>query len=424
MSSDEAFITAAESIGRRLVDEAVWHEDRCSWVGAVRDTVPDWPAVYRALEPNLYDGTAGVGLSLAHQAAVTGDAGVRRTAIGALRHAVARAPTLPDSRRDGFHAGTLGIAWACACVGTLLDEEELHTGARVLALDGRPRQAPDRRPDVVAGSAGAVLALLALADAFEDPALVHGAVVIGDDLINRASVSRHGWAWAMPGRGHRHQLCGLSHGAAGIGWALLELFAATGDERFRAGAVGAFDYERSWFDARSGTWPDLRMGGQRRDARERIPSPAIGTWCHGEGGIALTRLRAMQLVEPEACLREAEAALETTRVDLANALLDEIEDLSLCHGAAGAADVLLCGAAALGDRWQHGAALARELGCLALERHRATGEEWPCGAAAGTTPGLFRGLSGIAWWFLRLHDRAVPSPLTMPIRFDVTSGAA
>jgi lantibiotic modifying enzyme len=424
MSSEDTFLTAAESIGRRIVTEAVWHEGRCSWLGAVRDTVPAWPAVYRALEPNLYDGTAGVGLSLAHQASVTGDAAIRRTAIGAMRHAVARARALLPGRRDGFHAGSLGIAWAAARVGALLDEEELHTSARTVALVARPPQAPDRRPDVVPGSAGAILGLLALADTFDDPVLVRDAVVIGDDLIRRATVSRHGWSWAMPGRGHRHQLCGLSHGAAGIGWALLELFAAAGDERFRAGALGAFDYEGSWFDARSGTWPDLRMGGQRHGARQRIPSAAVGTWCHGEGGIALTRLRAMQLLEPNACVRDAEAALETTRADLAAALLDEIEDLSLCHGAAGAADVLLCGAAALGDQWQHGAALARELGFVALERHRATGAQWPCGAAGGTTPGLFRGLSGIAWWFLRLHDRAIPSPLTMPIRFDVTNAAA
>jgi hypothetical protein len=33
----------------------------------------------------------------------------------------------------------------------------------------------------------------------------------------------------------------------------------------------------------------------------------------------------------------------------------------------------------------------------------------------GTTPGLFAGLSGIGWLFLRLHDRAIRSPLTLPI---------
>ena len=55
---------------------------------------------------------------------------------------------------------------------------------------------------------------------------------------------------------------------------------------------GAFDYERSWMDPGSGAWPDLRVGGQRRGAARTLGSAATGTWCHGEGGIALTRLRA------------------------------------------------------------------------------------------------------------------------------------
>jgi hypothetical protein len=73
--------------------------------------------------------------------------------------------------------------------------------------------------------------------------------------------------------------------------------------------------------------------------------------------------------------------------------------------------VLLCGGAALGERWPEVA----ELGQAALERHGAMREDWPCGAAGGTNPSLYRGLSGIAWWLLRLHDPAIPSPLNMPI---------
>ena len=218
----------------------------------------------------------------------------------------------------------------------------------------------------------------------------------------------------MPGQRARRLLCGLSHGAAGIGWALLELFAATGDERFAAAGHGAFRYESSWMDNQSGTWPDLRIGGQRRGGR-RVPSPAIGTWCHGEGGIALTRLRALHLLGDDTCRPDAEVALATTD-EIADAVRRDIRDLSLCHGAAGSADVLVAGAEALGGRWAEAATLATQLGNTALAHYGVPGSDWPCGPAAGTTPGLMRGLSGIGWWFLRLHDRTVPSPLTMPVR--------
>ena len=413
MSFDDAFLAAAESIGRRIVAEAVWHDGVCSWVGAVAEPTPPWRAEYRALDPVLYDGTAGVGLFLAQLAAVTDEAPVRRTALGALRHAVSRARVLPPARRDGFHAGSLGIAWAAVRGAALVDDDELRISAFRLAATAGPPSGRERRHDVVMGSAGTVLALLALAEVFEEPGLVDEAVSTGDELVGAATVTRHGSSWAAPSRRGRRHLCGVSHGAAGIGWALIELFAATEDERFRSAAMGAFAYERSWL--RDGTWPDLRIPGDRRGAVQATPSPALGTWCHGEGGIALTRLRAIEVLGQDGFQDEAEIALEATRREVARVLAEEIEDLTLCHGAAGAAEVLLGGARALGGRWRDAACLARELGEVAIDRYGAEGSGWPCGAAGGTAPTLFRGLSGIGWWFLRLHDAMIDSPLTFPV---------
>jgi lantibiotic modifying enzyme len=412
MSSDGAFLEASAAIGRRIVADAVWHDGRCNWVGAVADGAHSGRALYRALGPDVYGGTAGVGLFLAQLAAVTAEADVRRTAVGALRHAVEHAASLPPARRDGLHGGPLGVAWAAACAGALLDEEELHAGGHTALTQAGSPSGPDRCPDVATGIAGSILALVALGDVFADRELIRDAVDAGDELIRRARVTRHGWSWADPGRRHPRDLCGLAHGAAGIGWSLLELFAATGEERFHAAGIGAFAYEQSWLDPASGTWPDLRIGGQQRAASKRIASPALGAWCHGEGGIALTCLRAAGLVGEDACVRDGEVALETTGRFLAAAMPHEVDDLSLCHGAAGAADVLLCGARASGEP----AELALELGRVALDRYGAKGNRWPCGARGETTPGLFRGHSGIAWWFLRLHDPAIPSPLILPIR--------
>jgi lantibiotic modifying enzyme len=402
MSSDDAFLDAAAVIGRRLAAESIWHDGRCTWLGAVEEPAKPWRAELRALEGAVYGGTAGIGLFLAHLAVATGSAEARNTAVGAMRHAAEH-----SGRREGFHVGSLGVAWAASRVAVLLDEEELQAAARRLTVNAAP--VADGCPDVVFGSAGSIIARLALADALDDPSLVGDAVAVGERLVAAATVTRHGWSWPSRDRPHRRNLCGLSHGAAGIGWALLELYAATSDERFRVGAAGAFGYERSWLDRRSGTWPDLRIGGQRRGPGGRVPSPAIGTWCHGEGGIALTRIRAAALLGPEPFTDEAEIALETTRRVLAAALPFDVEDLTLCHGASGAAEVLTC---ASGET----SGLPEELGRVALARHATTRKDWPSGVTAGTTPALFLGTSGIGWWFLRLNDPEIQSPLTMPLR--------
>src|SRR5205085_438597 len=65
-----------------------------------------------------------------------------------------------------------------------------------------------------------------------------------------------GWDWPYPSCG---PLTGYSHGAAGIAWALLELAARAGADRFRPAALGAIAYERSLFSAEAGNWPDLRL---------------------------------------------------------------------------------------------------------------------------------------------------------------------
>lgn len=395
MSSE--FLEAADAIGRRIAADAIWHDGRCSWVGGFEEPGKPWRAEYRALDGDLYDGTAGIGLFLAHLAAANGTGEVRRAAVGALRHAVGRA-----GRREGLHVGSLGVAWAAARAAALLGEEELLEAARVLTA---ARPVADGCLDVVAGSAGSLLARLALAEALDDPPPAEEAVALGERLVAAATVTRHGWSWPGPDRPGRRHLCGLSHGAAGIAWALLELFAATGESRFRDAAGGGFRYERSWLDRRSGTWPDLRIGGQRRGPGGRVRSPAIATWCHGEAGIALTRLRAAEVMGTEPYAEEAAIALATTRRELAAALPYDLEDVTLCHGAAGAGDVLL----GSGDE------LAFELGERMLARHDPAEIDWPSGTRAGTTPALFQGMGGIGWWFLRLHDPAIASPLTMPL---------
>ena len=410
MSSDGLFLEAAAAIGRSIVADAVWHNDYCSWMGAV--TRPsNSTAEYHALDPSLYGGTAGVGLFLAQIANATGDRSFRRTAVGALRHATAPARQSPVSMGDGLHAGAVGLAWAAARAALLLEEEEMHARAVALSTQLDVPSGPDRCPDLITGMAGTALGLLALADELCDPRLVEQAHATGEILISRATVTSHGWSWEIPARRDPVHLCGISHGAAGIGWALLELFAATGDDRFRVGATSAFAYERSWLDRSAGRWPDLRIRGQRRGALAPIDSGIAGTWCHGEAGIALTRLRAVAVLGPGPHSGDAEIAVETTRRHLADALPYAIDDLSLCHGLGGAADVLLDAADASNIDSHRVADVVTELGHVMLGRYADAGRPWACGTEGETTPGLFLGLSGIGWLFLRLHDPATPTPL-------------
>src|SRR6267143_6104824 len=89
----DAFQNVAEEIGNHLCAQAIWHEGRCNWIGALPEEGPGGTVLetYTTLTADLYGGTSGVALFLAHLHRATGNSAARETALGAIRQALARA---------------------------------------------------------------------------------------------------------------------------------------------------------------------------------------------------------------------------------------------------------------------------------------------------------------------------------------------
>jgi lantibiotic modifying enzyme len=204
----------------------------------------------------------------------------------------------------------------------------------------------------------------------------------------------------------------MSHGAAGIGLALLELHAATGRTDFLEAARGAFAYEDSLFNPRLGNWPDLR--GKYRPGEPLGPLSYGRAWCYGAPGIALAQLQASALdpLHAEAHLAMARAAIATTLGAIDKNLTLPGHDASLCHGLAGLMEVILIAGLWLGDRSCRDRAV--DVGRVLIDRHARAGD-WPSGLASrGPNPSLMLGSAGVGYSFLRLHDpETVPSILLL-----------
>ncbi len=406
--SGEAYLEAAVALGREVAAAAIWSGERCSWVGGMPDEGPggEIAMTYAAFGPDLYGGTAGVGLVLAELAVACEDAELRRTALGAVEQALGRVEEIPPSWGLGAYGGRLGIALAAAQVGSTLGEPALaeRAGSVVAALDYRTEPLEN---DLIAGRAGGILALLSLRRLGVEEATLERAVELGEDLLAAADRGQIGWSWPSPSFPQQRNLTGLSHGAAGIGLALLELHRAGGEDGFREAAEAAFAYERALFDPRARNWPDLRqlsLGGWP----EEVAPPCATLWCHGAPGIALARLRACELGERNGCEQEARVALETTAAVVKNQL--EGGNYSLCHGLAGNAEVLREGESLLG---QEASGLARSVADAGIERYLGTGDPWPLGVYEGQTDSLMLGRAGTAYFYLRLHDSKRPSLLLL-----------
>jgi lantibiotic modifying enzyme len=407
---DTAFLETADRIGSRLCRDAVWSGHQCNWLGWALDAVgAAWTPVHRVQTCTVYDGTAGIALFLGRLFEFTHDRLQKETAMGAINHAVAASAEIPEQVRPGFYSGAAGVAFATMELGRILDDSRMI--ARGLGDLKKICSAPPNEAwvDVIGGSAGTVQLLLDVATRFDQPELVDLAMTHAAMLLRTARRTDVGWSWdTLQGQSEQH-LCGYGHGAGGIGCALLELWAETGEPEYRHACVYAFRYERSHFSPEHHNWPDLRNMTGYMPAGQQAYAMA---WCHGGPGIGLARLRALELLgDHEETARDLSEAVQTTVAACSNVVFPNSGNLCLCHGLGGNADLLLAVSDIQGRADLR--LIAENVGRQAIAQIRMPDLPWPCGVTTGgETPNLMIGLSGIGHFFLRLYDSVkVPSLL-------------
>ncbi len=401
----QAFLEQARAIGDKLCREAVNSGDEFEWEEDAIEVEGDRQRVVRApVGPNLYSGAGGIALFLARLFRVTSEERYRAAAAGGIRHALSASYDAGPDACVGLYAGDCGVAYAASEVGDLLGDGGLKEEAVRLLHQLNVLDPEGQMLDVVFGIAGAIPALLAVNRKEPRSFILETAIEYGDRLLDAARRGEAGRSWNTigdPAADAAGDPCGLSHGASGIGWALLELARATGDERFMECAEDAFLYERHRFDPARDNWPDLRSFVEPSN---RFPV----AWCHGAPGIGLARLRAYEVTGLEVYKVEADAALRTTAKMLA--LPNDKFNYSLCHGIAGNADLFIYAARVLGDPSYM--ALAELKGAQGIEQFGDS--PLPCGTPGGEeSPGLMQGVAGIGYFYLRLYDPAGVPPVTL-----------
>lgn len=410
--SPETFLETADFLGARLCRDAIWAGKRCNWLGAGEIELMGGArtVAHRACGPDLYAGTSGIAIFLARLYAATGEKVFRLTAEGAIRQALSRLDDFPPATRIGFYTGLTGIAYVLVELAEIFDTEKFAPMALLILEDVGKDSPGEQNVDVIAGSAGAIPALLEIHRKQPQDFLLEMAVRHGEYLLSAARRSDAGWTWdrqSLP-----HQFVGFAHGITGIAWALLELYHATGRENFRHAAEQAFQYERHSFSIGQNLWLDLRAASDVVASTD-VTTKGLATWTDGASGFGLTRLRAFELLGDDTYLGEAEAALRTTTEVLSGSSSQTTrEDFSPAHGLAGEAELLLYASRVLRDEVYKLA--AERVGRRGIERYRINNLPWPCGAPGGAeTPNLMLGLAGIGYFYLRLHDRLQTPSLLM-----------
>ena len=406
-ASDEEFEVEALRIAHQIRDAAIRSGDgSATWITlAYHAEAQRWQL--QPMTPRLYDGVCGPVLLLAAAARLSGDSTLRDAALAGIRtitSTLSSPATVRVLSEPGIGAGLgLGsVPYSLVQAALLLDSEELIDEAqRALELLTPELISGDMRLDALGGAAGALLAALAVHRVRPHATTLERAVACGDHLLAaRITDGPSRGAWPTLGKA---PLTGLSHGAAGISYALTKLCEESADNRWLAAAREGCQYEDTLYSPEQQNWPDLRY-----------PKTAHGyifqnSWCHGAPGIALARVGCLPLLDSEPIRADVDFALDAT----SRQVLSNIDHL--CCGNLGRVEALLVA----GEKLDRPDLIlrAREIATQVMRRAQTTGR-YGLGLSEGPYVSSFhQGMAGIAYQFLRLaHMRKLPSVLLWETR--------
>jgi type 2 lantibiotic biosynthesis protein LanM len=412
----DAYLDAAAEIGFAICRDAVWHEDRCTWISAAVEPLSRPPRYFfRTVGADFYDGTAGIGFFLGHLSRYLQDPIIRRTAEGALRQTVVSYGEIPEHSQLGFFTGYSGIAYVLFSMGHALENPRLIDEARTLVKKIVNTELPDKSLDVIGGVAGAIPALITIYSMYPEASLKQYILELGEHLIRTAEMNAAGWSWKTLSRTTRN-LTGYSHGSAGFTQALLELWVFSSEKKYLEAAYRSREYENSLFDPGQQNWLDVRV---LDDNPLLVYSNAVTDsdcscfWCHGAPGIGQSRQKAYRITNDQVFLNDLETALQTTiRETTCNG---QNNGFSLCHGVLGNAELLLNAH----DLSASSSSLERvkEIGGHVIENYLSQDIPIPNGIGNDfQIPCFMTGLAGMGYFFLRCHNASLfPSILALEL---------
>jgi type 2 lantibiotic biosynthesis protein LanM len=423
-TANELFARTAANIGTKICKQAFWSGSRCNWISKTVNAMDggvegSYTIENQALGPSLYEGTSGISLFLAYLYLYTKRDDYYVTAKGAINQALSLVEEVPLLTRFGFYTGHIGIAYAATKVGIALNDDSLLERANTILKNLQLKSQDDHLLDLISGNAGAIPALLHIYyNVFHDQKIFDLALQLGNELLSSAVKESIGWSWPATSIETQHNLTGFSHGAAGMGYGLLELYNKTEKKEFRHGAEQAFAYENHWFNPEHDNWPDFRIlsrekGNSSTDVKDLVYSTS---WCHGAPGIGFSRLHAYQILKDESYLKDLQACLRTAvkllkEGDDGGGFVNSKSNYCLCHGLSGICEFLICSNELINDDSYR--SLVVNVATRGVEQYTNNDQPWPCGIVEGETVNLMLGLAGIGYFYLRMSDSVLTPSILM-----------
>ena len=164
---------------------------------------------------------------------------------------------------------------------------------------------------------------------------------------------------------------------------VISLWKITGNRKYERLAEEIWQYEEYLYDEEKNNWMDVRKG---EDIGDDIGPVA---WCHGAGGILLSRLKCLENVEDNRWKERFEKDIRRAQMKLKACW--RRDSWSLCHGICG--NLWMLGKTEKETLW-----LDEEIRLLPQEK---------------INPGLMNGYGGILYYLLKCQIKELPDILSL-----------
>ncbi len=338
-----------------------------------------WPADPtnpRSVSTDLYSGMAGVVLFYLELHNATGDGGALRMARGGADYLLASVPDEPGDTPMGLYTGLAGTAFVLSLAHRATGDERYQRGVRRILLllsraarpvgQGTSGVEWNESTDIISGSAGIGLTLLALADVSSEVPARQLAARAGDRLIERSLTVDDGRTWLISPQMPRNYP-NFSHGTAGVSFFLAVLSAYAAHKRHLDAALAG---ER-WLRSVATVTPNGgRMIYHSAPGNEQL---FYLSWCHGPAGTArLYRALAAVTRDPAWDERVTQLALGIRHMKVPDRSPGFWNNISQCCGNCGVSEFFI--AMHRRNRDAGHLAYAEEIGHDTLARTTAEGD--------------------------------------------------
>lgn len=377
-TTDERLREEAVDMFEDVIDAANSVKYEKSWL-AITPTSSDLKLF--PVDASLYNGRGGVALTAAALHEVTGQNQYRRFATETLE------PVLEDSTNGsslglGGLTGTGSVVYTLSVIADLLNDDTYRRKALKIAQTvTKNRLREDDVLDVMKGTAGTLLGLLAFHDRYPESEVLNRAVACGERLLETRITIDGSRVWYTITEDS--PLAGFAHGISGIAYALARLAAKTDEHRYAQAAREALDFALT-----------LHSSGQPNRTHEHN---GLGSreWCHGQAGITLAHIGISEQLD------------EKSVIDGGNVLPSETENANplmfdnVCCGNFGRVETLLVESNRADGEFSDATELAGR--CLSRREREGT-LSLPGHAKSFTNPTFFDGISGAVYTLLRLRN--------------------